>query len=237
MDTGKILLYGGAAVLGYSLLFPKAPAVPGTPSNSLLSSILSPGAVGIPTTYGINSGVKGGNGSFYLASNYAALVAANPNLGNSNYTMSPAENSQYLSNYQDLQTALPGWVNTTIFGVKIGSLQQAAQMHWHMYALSDKRIFVPLTPPSTAAYIPAPANPKSSGGGSFWSSALSTVASVAIAVLGTNTPEPKLNDKDLELLFTAGYVVFDILPLYKDVAPELVGAINDKYTEILTQYS
>lgn len=233
MDTGKILLYGGGAVAAYFLFL--APKTPGISSNPL-NSILNPGSAGISTTVGINSGVKGGNGSFYLCSNYAALLSANPNLGNPSYILSPAENSQYLANYSDLQTGLPTWVGQKDNrGITVGSLSQAVQEHWSIYGCAEKRIFLPMQPPSTAAFIPPPANPKSSGG----SSTLSTVLGTAVSVLGLLLGEDegqRLNDKDLELLFTGSKVVFDILPFYVTVDPKNSGLIGDKLTEVLNDY-
>lgn len=248
-EISPLILLGGAAA-AYFLFFKPATTttapvttvsyLPGstTPIYTTVPATTIPttGAA-VPTAYGINSGVKGGNGSFYLCSNYAQLAAANPNLNNPNYTMSAAEASQYLANYSDLQTAIPAWIgHKMINGTTPKNIQQASQCHWNEYGCAEKRIFLPLTPPSTAAYIPPPAT-SASGGGSFLSSALGVVTAVlpyAAALLGET---PKLNDTDLQLVFTGGAVINDILPLFAANDPILVGDIQTRLTSVLKQYS
>jgi hypothetical protein len=242
------LVIGGAAVGLYLLLKPSSPAIPASASapasgGSLLSSLL-PGsaAPAVPTTYGINSGVRGGNGSFYTCSNYAQLLAANPNLGNPSYQMSAGENTQYLANYSDLQQGLPSWIGVRQpDGSTPQNINQAAQAHWKYFGCAEKRIFLPLQPPSTAAYIPPPANVKaasSGGGGSFWSSALQVAGAVAETAILAGTPaDPyQLTDAEVNIIVTGSAIAKNILPFYLQVAPELVASINNKMDVLLSAY-
>lgn len=249
MKTEQILLYGGGALLAYELFLKPKTSAPGTsifPPGTLLNPApkpvpvyQAPGTVyqapGAAANVGINSGVKGGNGSFYTVSNYNQLVAANPNLSNPNYQMSAAENAQYLANYQDLQTGLPTWVGQKMLdGQTATSLTMAIQGHWRIYGCAEHRIFVPMQPPSGAAFIPPPANPKSSGGGSSWVSTALGIATTLVGILGE--PE-QLNNADCQMLFTMSAVVKDILPLYDQADPLLTRLIDNRMTTLLNQYS
>lgn len=236
----KTLLYAGGAVAAYLLFIkPKTTTVPGT--------VLVPGSslpVSSSSLIAINSGVKGGDGSFYKVSNYSQLVALNPNLSNPNYQLTPAESSQYLSNYLNLQQGLPGWVGQTYNGVRINSLAQAVQRHWTVYGVANQMVFVPMQPPSNANFVPAQPNVNSSGGGgSSWvGSALSTVGSVAVAALpylmaiaGPN--EPVLNDAECQILFTGSAILKDILPYYAQMNRQAVSIIQTGLDDLLTQYA
>lgn len=235
-----LVLIGGGLAAYFLFLKPNSP--PAAPVNYIPGTTVPvPGTTSLPATtttvaYGINSGIKGGNGSFYTCSNYSQLLALFPNLGNPNYQMSAAENQQYLSNYQDLQTGLPSWIgHKQLNGVTPQNIQQAAQTHWTTYGCAEKRIYKPLVPPSTASYIPPPTNTASSGSGSFLSSALSVVGTVlpyAAALLGETE---KLNNADLQLLFSGGAILKDILPLYYTSDPQ-AASIENRLETILKQY-
>lgn len=230
----KTLLYVGGAAAAY-FLFLK----PGAAASALLpgsTTATVPAVTNPASMVGINSGIRGGNGSFYLCSNYAQLAAADPNLMNPNYQMTAAQVNVYLSNYLDLQQGLPGWIGQKdLRGIKSSTLNQCAQEHWSIYGCAEKRIFYPMQPVSSAAYIPPPPAPKSSGGGSsFLSTALSIAGSV-VALLGDETPV--LNDADIQLLFTMSAVIKDILPLYSKADPLLTAAIEQKLNSVLNQYA
>lgn len=237
MDN-KTLLIAGGAVLVYFLTKGNSPALSLIPGST--APLASQATGGGFVTYGINSGVKGGNGSFYTVANYDQLANANPNLLNPNYQLTPAEIQTYLSNYSDLQTGLPTFVgNTNYHGIKLNSLAQAAQAHWNGNGCAEKRIFLPLQPPSTAAYIPPPPAPSKSSGGGFLSSALGFVGSAlpyVAAILGTDDT-PLLNDADQQALFTAGAIITDILPLFANSDPTLVAGIREKLNSVLLEYS
>src|SRR5579862_3270049 len=173
-QISPLLIIGGAAA-AYLLLNSNTQTAPGgasvNPITNALANLL-PGSTTttqqIPTNYGINSGIRGGNGSYFLVSNYQTLLQANPNLGNPNYIMTALENGQYIANYLDLQQGLPAWIgHKAIDGSTPGNLAQAAQVHWKSYGCAEKRIFLPMQPPSAGQFIPAPAAPKSSGPGVF----------------------------------------------------------------------
>jgi hypothetical protein len=230
-----LIWVGGAAAVYFLFLRPTTPAVPGA-STSLLSTLL-PGAAS--SAVGINSGVKGGNGSFYTCSNYAQLLAANPNLGNPNYQLSAAEQSQYMANYSDLQTGIPPTVGKKgSQGQTLSTLAIAIQYHWNQNGCGEKRIFLPLQPPSTAAYIPPPPVAKAASGGSFLSSALGIATSVVpyVAMLAGPYNSPQLNDGEVQLLFTAGAIINQILPLYASSDIVQVNRIDQALNDLLTQY-
>lgn len=186
---------------------------------------------------GINSGIKGSNGTYYTVANYSQLAQLVPSLLNPNYVMTPAENAQYVANYLDLQQALPTWIgykqpNNTI----PRTVADAAQVHWTYGGCAQQRIFLPLNPPSNANQIPPPPNPKSSGGGSFLSSALNVATTILPFILGSDGSAKDLNDADLQLLFTGGYVMQELLPMFETAEPGTVKAINNRFTELLTPY-
>lgn len=244
MNTEKMLLYAGGAFLAYELfLKPATPAVPGAPSN-LLSSLL-PGVTTAPaatpvasnpaTMVGINSGVRGGNGSFYTCSNYSQLAAADPNLMNPNYQMTAAQAQQYLANYSDLSTGLTTWIGQKQpDNVVPANINQAAQEHWKYFGCAEKRIYYPLSPPSTAAYIPPPANAAAKSSGGSWVTSALSIAGTVVGLLGT---QEQLTAADCQALFTMSAVIKDILPLYEQADPVLTRAIEVKLNSVLSQYA
>lgn len=220
--NNNFLLLGGAGVLAFVLL------------NKSGSSLLSSAAA---TTTPTASNPAGLVGIFQgqQVTNYAQLVAANPNIGNPNYVMTPGENAQYLANYLDLQQGLPSWVGKKIGGQTIGNLQQAAQAHWQMYGAAERRVFVPLSTEDLTPYRPPVSNPNSSGGSSsFLSGALSLATTILPMVLG---PDQKLNNADCQLLFTGAYIIKDILPMYATSDRETVNVIDYKLNNLLKQYA
>lgn len=156
-------------------------------------------------------------------STYAQAVAENPNTLNSNYVMTDAEAQQLLNNYLDLRQGLVtgGW-NKNIL--------QAARDWWKLHGVAEKRVFVPLLVPSTAPYVPAPSNSNSSGSSSWVGSALS-IAGTILAFFGVD--DNKLNDTEIEILFTSAAIAKDILPLYHTT---LSKQIDTKLNAVIEQY-
>lgn len=236
--SGKIptsyLLIGGAAAAYFLFLKPKGvapvtvinPATgvpyatgPYTTAPYATAPAVTPTAsnpAGQPTTYGTP-------GPGY-PSNYSVLTAANPNLLNPNYIMTDSELNQYKNNYLDVAQ----WAATYKKGVNAG-----LQKHWHDHGVAEKRVFVPIVPPSNSPYVPPQPNPNSSGGGNFLSTALTVVGSIA-AILGPD--DPKLNDLEIQVLFTGAGIVKDILPFYNSTNRQLVSAIGSRLDSVLNQY-
>lgn len=189
----NILLIGAGAAALYFLYNSKQTAATTTPGAATPAPAGSNLAVNTtPQLYGINSGLKGGNGSFYTVSNYTTLLAQNPNLGNVNYQLTDAEKAQYLSNYLDLQQGLPTWIGQKHNGVTMNNINDAIQVHWSVYGVPEQRIFLPLVPPSGANYIAPPPNPKSSGGGLFKGilEGLTLVGGVALTIASAGAAAP-----------------------------------------------
>lgn len=184
--------------------------------------------------YGVNAGPS------QPPANYAQLAQAVPNLLNPNYQMSAGENAQYLGNYLDLQQGLQTWIgHKQLNGVKPVNMAQAAQCHWTVYGCAEKRIFLPLQPPSNVPYTPPPANPKSGSGSAILSTALGIATKAApllLALLGPGEPDPKLNDGELQLLFTGGAILKDLLPMFMTNDGQLATGIDQHFTALLTPY-
>jgi hypothetical protein len=227
------LLYVGIAAVGAYFIFSGSGT---STATSALSNIL-PGATG--SLVGINSGIRGGSGDFYTVSNYAALLSADPNLGNPQYQMSAAENAQYIANYQDLQTGLALFVQQGgVNGFKFNTMPAAAQYHWTYYGCSEKRIFLPLQPPSTAAYVAPPPPPKSATAAKpttqSWITTGLQVAGTLAMLLGPN--DPQLSTGDLYVLLNASGIIKNILPFYLQADGILVDSIENKMNSLIAQY-
>jgi hypothetical protein len=191
----NILLIGAGAAALYFLYNSKQTA-PAT-TTTAATTTPTPGGSNLavnttPQLYGINSGLKGGNGSFYTVSNYTTLLAQDPNLGNVNYQLTDAEKAQYLSNYLDLQQGLPPWIGQKHNGITMNNINDAIQVHWSVYGVPEQRIFLPLVPPSGANFIPPPPNPKSSGSGLFKGilEGLTLVGGVALTIASAGAAAP-----------------------------------------------
>jgi hypothetical protein len=267
-QISPLVIVGGAAAL-YFLFGNSGSSTPGTTSVNPITNALAqllPGSTTttqqIPTTYGINSGIRGGDGSYFTCANYAQLLAVNPNLGNPNYVMTDTENGQYLANYLNLQQALPYWVGQkAIDGTHPANILQAAQVHWRNYGCAAKMIFLPLEPPSGANYVPPPSAKKSSGSGILGTilKSVTIVAGAALTVASAGTAAPLiaagtsvaltaesaihgvsdtlLNDSEVQLLFQGAAIIYDILPLYAQNDPLLVAAIKLQLDTLLKQYA
>lgn len=229
MKNENLLLLGGGTVALFLLMQNNG-------SQATASTTTQAGVTAPVQLVGINSGQLGGNGSYYTCSNYAALLAADPNLGNPNYIMTPAQVNQYMANYADIREAMPSWV-----GHKYGNgapapnppqnVQQAAQTHWWMGGCAQKRIFYPLTPTSPALEVPPPAN--GSGSSGSWVGTALQVAGTVAAFLGN--PD-NLNDGEIQCLFTGGAVLTDILPFYKMNNNAAVTTAQNRLTNLLLMY-
>lgn len=223
------LMIGVGGIAAY-FLFLKPPPVSPLTANAA-PGIVPPGSTlpvdpttgAVPTTYGINGGYAAGK-SYASVANYAQIRAANPEAVNPNHQLTPAEANQYFANYQDLRTGIATWPG--------GTSQANAQKHWTLYgAVTDQRIYIPLTPPSTAAYIAPPvvATAAPAKGSSSWvSSALSVAGSVAVALLGTDDQSNQLTQADKRVLFTSAGIIKDITPFFRPVNKPMVDAINAK---------
>jgi hypothetical protein len=238
-----------------------APAVttfnPVVPVTNAETQSVTAAEAGTTQVYGVNSGVKGGNGSFYTCANYDQLLALNPNLGNPNYVMTQAEANTYLSNYLDLQQALPTWVGQDTYGFHVNTIYDAVTLHWKDYGCAEKRIFYPLVPPSNNNYIPPPPKAAST---SIWGT-IAKVATIAaggiltVASAGTAAPLiaagtsaaltaesaihgpdiAQLSDMDLQTIVTGGYILKKILPFYLESSPDVVNSIINQLDALLLQ--
>lgn len=233
-SISPLLLIGGGVAI-YLLARPSSPSGV-SPITQTLASFL-PGATTttsqVPTTYGINNGTG-------VVANYAQLAQANQNLLNPNYQMTPEENAQYLANYTDLQQGLPLWIGKKdLRGVTCTNISQAAQEHWSIYGCAEKRIFLPLQPPSYKPYTPPPpaAKTSGSGGSSVVTDVLKVATTILPFILGETNNEPQLNDADAQVLFTGAAILYDILPLYAANDPQLTGLMKNKLDQLLKQYA
>ena len=251
--NNTLLIAGGAAVALY--LLSKSNSTPGAPSNPVSSALslltnAAPAATAQPLT-GINSGILGGNGSFYTVANYSDLAAADPNLLNPKYQLSPIEAQQYYNNYSDLQE----WYSIPYVAAKFGNVQSAMQYHFSTYGCAGKRIFLPLVPPSNANYINPPPQPKSSGSG-----ILGTLLKIGTGVAGTLLAPVtggaslvaasaavqaenalihginSLNDDELAIAFKGAAIAKSILPYFASANPKAVTIINNRIDDVLAPY-
>lgn len=150
------------------------------------------------------------NEAYFMQYQYPPLTAANPNLLNSNYTLSQAELNQYAANYVDVAQGVKTWTSNG------GNFNANLQSHWKQYGVAQHRVFVPFLPTDTTPYVAPPAGSSSSGGGggSSWVGTALTVAGSIVALLGPNDPIPFLTDLDLETVVEGGAIMKDILPLF-----------------------
>lgn len=231
-STEKMLTYGAIGV-GVLLVLPMLtkgkttpplystkPGTPGTPvapgSPVVSNPALPPAIQQLPANVGDN----------YEKIIYPAMLAANPNIGNPNYTLTDGEAQTYWNNYRDLREGAVNWFN--------GNHILAARDHWHTNGVPEKRTFMPLNPPTIAPYIGPPVSPKS-GGSSFWSGVLGVATSVLDVVLGDGQ-DIRLSDREVELIANSGAVIKQILPFYYNADLELAGRIDAKLDELLKEY-
>lgn len=220
--VNPLVYVAGAGVLAY--VFLNKSASPGTTSTPGILSNLLPSSV--PTTYGINSGVVLGNRD--SVQNYAALTAANPNLLNSNYVMTPSENAQYGANYLDLRQGL--------VGAEYGYSPKGLQQHWQQYGVANQRIFLPLVPTSMVPFSAPPSNPNTSSGSGIFGTILKAVTTIGPSLVALAGPENQLNNEELNLIVTSALIFKKILPFYLNVDKSTVISINNKIDQLLTQY-
>jgi hypothetical protein len=215
MDTKTLMLLGGGGVALYLL------------TNNNAATTTTPTVTNPQGLVGINSGLPGGNGSYDTVANYSDLLAAVPNLGNPNYQMTPAELNQYLANYLDLRQGLATWSG--------GLSPHNIQYHWTNGGCAQKRIFLPLQPPSMAAFVPPP--PSS---GSSWTSWIGPVLQVAgtvvEAVAGVDNPKYDLTAGEIEVLITGAAILKDILPFYEMNQSTRVEMATNRLNSLLSDY-
>lgn len=158
---------------------------------------------------------------------YPAMVRANPNIANPNYTLTPAEANQYLNNYLDIKQGTINWFN--------GDHTKAAQEHWHTNGVPEKRTFLPLNPPSVIPYSGPPVG-DAGGGGNFLSGALKVITSIADIIVGDqNQVQP--TQGDIDVIVNSAAVLKALLPyFYNTPDGKKALAIEDKMTELLNKY-
>jgi hypothetical protein len=216
-----LLVGGGAVVLGGLYLYSKnkTPSlVPGTNTPGTTSNI--PPA---PASY---------DDQYYKTYQYPALIKANPNLLNSNYQLTPTDANNYLNNYLEIQQWLPTVVGS---GKSFSTNQQALQYHWTHYGVAQQYSFVPFYPPKNAQWTHPPVNPSSSGSGGGVLSTIETVAGVAAMFLGPNDRD--LSNEEVEILVTMAPVTNDIIKFYLKSDRQLVGLIDRKLNDLVSQYA
>lgn len=198
---------------------------------------------------------------YYLTYIRPAMIAANPNVDNPNYQLTPTDQDNYMNNYLDLRQALPTWLGKTFPGnQKITTLPQAIQRHWNIYGIPDQRTFLPLPWSTTANYVPPPVNTKSSGNGLFGTllkvATIAAGATITIASGGTlapivapatsaaltaesaiHGPEDVLSDEEINIVVTSAAVIKKILPFYLQANPILVASIENKLDSLISQYA
>lgn len=212
MKTSDMILYGGLAFVGYTLLTKKA----GTPVTTPGGGVITSGAPPVPSTY---------NQAYYDQYEYPAMVAANPNIQNPNYQMTYAEAMQYKANYLEIQDWLPS-VDKHDFPTD----QSALQYHWHTFGVAQRYSFMPFIPPKNAHWVAPPANSNSSGGSSWVGTALS-IAGTIIGFFGT---DEKLNDKEVEVVLTGAAVASRVLPFFNS---QLSAQAGERLASIVSEYS
>jgi hypothetical protein len=223
-----------------------------TTSSGTTYPYLVPGAPPLPAAFD-----KG----YYLSYILPAMVQANPNVRNANYTLNATDLANYSDNYLDVTQ----WANT---GCPQGggchmNFDQALQFHWTTYGPGDNRTFLPLPWNDMNAWAPAPiiAAPKKSSG--LFKGILQAVTAIGAGVLevgsaGALTPVvapaaaaalsaeskingftilPKLNDAEKEVLLTGSAIIIDILPFYNQSQPKAVRVINAKLHNLLSEYA
>ncbi len=272
METDKLLLLGGLGVAAYLLLNNQPAATSpvsqtASPSGSLPSvspsanvaaqsfsyPYLVPGAPAMPSTY---------NDAYYKTYIRPAMVAANPNINNPGYTLSPTDVTNYLNNYLDLRqwdySYGPAFQSPPYKGQ---SIQAAAQGHWHNYGVPEQRTFLPLPWSDMSPYGGPQPNSKSAGGGVLRGilQIATIVGGGAAEVLSAGTLTPivapatsaaltaesmihgapdtiVLNDAEIALVVSSAAIIKKILPFYLEVAPELVASIENRLDAIISTY-
>lgn len=204
--------------------------MPGIAAYLLLSKS---GVVSVPGATAAAAATSSGSTysqAYYLASIYPAMKIQDPNILNPSYTLTAAEAQQYYNNYSDLQQWFKQMGSTHVPGCATGDLTCTMQYHWKLYGVPEQRTFLPLVPPDgISVYVPPPSNKSSSGGSSTISSIISVVGTVA-ALFGVD----RLNDKDLEIIFTGSALAKQILPLYNN---NFSTIIDNKINQVLNDYT
>lgn len=213
MKTMDYVLLGGGALL----ILPSLLKTTGTNPAGSLTTSNAPAAPAVFST------------AYYLQYQYPAMLAANPNIGNPSYTLTPAEANQYLSNYLDIAQ----WAGTVV-PKQFPTTQAAAQYHWKTYGVAEKRTFLPLIPQDRSTYTPAQSNGNTSGGGDWVGEALQIAGTVA-AFFGTT--DLLLNNKEAEVVITGSAVAMGILPFYYNQPGSLALNIDDRLNTIVKQYT
>lgn len=244
---GYLLLTGGLSSLTSIIPGTTAATTPGAGAVSagvpnvvqLGGTYVLSGSPAPPSSFptGLWQTVKNG---YYTQYEYPAHLLVNPNVGQSSYTLTDAEATQYLNNYLDVKQFAQSATSVKAYG----SALAAAKYHWHTYQPGEQRTFLPMMPTFTGTFssvqIAAGINPnapaQSSSGGSSWVGTALSIAGSVIALLGPN--DAQLNKGEVMVLATSGAVLKQILPYYYNTdQSKLALAIDARFDGLLKQYS
>jgi hypothetical protein len=207
---------------------------PNIPPNSLL-----PNSPPVPTVF---------NQQYYETYEYPAMLAANPNIGNSNYSLTDAEARQYLINNNDIAQ----WA-AIVVPTDFPDNNSAARYHWKTYGVAGKYSFMPFAPtkstPLSASMVQSNQNQVAqakSGGSSFWSGLANSVLGIGTQLATTailagcdnNTVAgiTELNEHEQFVVTNGAAILFNILPYYNSQTNgSKANAIENRFNNVLLQ--
>lgn len=181
-----------------------------------------PGAPPLPSAY---------NDIYYQTYIYPTMVAWDKNITNPNYTLTDEQLMQYADNYLEIRQWLP-----TVVPGKFPSDQAALQWHWSTYGVPYKYTYLPLYPPKDASYVPPPVAVR--GSSETWTiiGDVIKVGSTVVAAAAAGVNAKLLNNSEIELVVTSGWVLKNVLPLFAKSDNMLVSSIDKQLDAILTTY-
>lgn len=184
------------------------------------------GAPPLPSTW---QGTNASSNQYYLSYIYPAMVAYDANMTNANYTLTTNEANQYMSNYLDIYQ----YVNAPSTVKKYGSAVAAAQNHWKVYGVAEKRTFLPLLPRSNV-----PFSGGSSSSSSGWLSDIVPVLTDAVEVVASvaGPSISGINESGIVLIMESSAITKKMLPFFANVDPNAVALINNNINSVLTRY-
>jgi len=202
---------------------------------------------------------SGYDSSYYATYIYPAMVQANGNVGSKDFVFPNGSGfaDQYLANYVDVQQ----WLASFKIPLPMGERQHNQLVyHWQTYGAIEQRTFLPLPWQYPVNWVPPPPKVESgldkvltvalqvatevggvvaspvTGGASVYAAQVAVAAESQIK--GVNEPvDYGLNDTEIECVITGAAVANQILPLFANVAPNMVNAIYDKMASIVNSYN